>query len=215
MHRRDEAWKNLVAGALGGLAGSWVMTQYMSVQQKTVRRARQEIQEEAWRAFEMRRKASGEISQRVEADCAGERNRQDHPTQHDERTAKVAKVISEKVFRRKLNERQVRIAGPAVHYAFGTLMGAWYGVLAELTPVATSGMGTFYGAAVWLGADEIALPVLRLSSSPFQDPVSQQAGALGAHAVYGISMELVRRGLLTALGAEERHQSDREQRRAA
>jgi putative membrane protein len=211
MHHREDAWKNLVAGAVGGLAASWVMTQFMSAQQKTLRRARQEKEERAWRALEMRRQA---------AIAAGQTESYDGTHQQTTRvrgqpTAKVATVISEKVFRRKLNERQVRIAGPAVHYAFGTLMGAWYGVLAELTPVATSGLGTVYGAAVWLGADEIALPVLRLSSSPFEHPVSQHVGALGAHAVYGISMELVRRGLLTAMGTEEKRQPVRDQRRVA
>jgi putative membrane protein len=211
MHHREKAWKSLVAGAVGGLAASWVMTQFMSVQQKTLRRARQEKVEQAWRAVEMRRRAAVAAGQTEGYDGAHQQiaRFQQRPT------AKVATVISEKVFRRKLNERQVRIAGPAVHYAFGTVMGAWYGVLAELTPLATSGLGTVYGAAVWLGADEIALPVLRLSSSPFQHPVSQQVGALGAHAVYGISMELVRRGLLTAMGGEEERRVDREQRRVA
>ena len=35
-------------------------------------------------------------------------------------------------------------AGQAVHYAFGTLMGAIYGVSAELVPEVTTGGGTAY-----------------------------------------------------------------------
>jgi putative membrane protein len=204
MRERDEGWKNVVAGAIGGLAGSWVMCEFMDLQQKAVRRTRQAA--ESRREETTQYKAALGQQRFVRELPQHDRQQRVQPraeASQEQPTVKLAKVISEKVFRRKLNERQGKVAGPAVHYAFGTLMGAWYGVLAQLMPASISGFGTLYGTAVWLGADEIALPALRLSSSPFEHPLSQHAGALAAHAVYGASLELVRRGLLTAISSEE------------
>src|SRR5690348_4137627 len=50
-------------------------------------------------------------------------------------------------------------AGPLVHYAFGTAMGALYGAVVErrrrLTPVA----GPLFGSALFLSADGIGVPL--------------------------------------------------------
>jgi len=194
MSERDDAWKNVVGGAIGGLAGSWAMNQFMALQHKAVEKAREASKNRGERAVEAGREA-----------IAGNEPsaRQHEPQQQGEpATTKLANVVSEKVFRRKLDERQKKVAEPVVHYTFGALMGAWYGVLAELMPLTTAGMGTFYGAAVWLGADEIAVPALKLSGSPFEYPLSQHASALAAHAVYGLCTDLVRRGFVKATGGD-------------
>jgi len=48
--------------------------------------------------------------------------------------------------------------GTVVHYAFGAVMGAVYGAAAEVAPPVKSLAGLPYGAALFVGADEIALP---------------------------------------------------------
>jgi uncharacterized membrane protein YagU involved in acid resistance len=83
--------------------------------------------------------------------------------------------------------------GPIVHYAFGSTVGALYGVLAEIWPGVKAGFGTTFGTAVFATADLIGVPVLKLGPSPDEQPIKAQTSPLAAHLVYGISTELVRR----------------------
>jgi len=89
-------------------------------------------------------------------------------------------------------------AGPLVHYAFGTAMGALYGAVVErrrrVTPVA----GPLFGSALFLSADEIGVPLAGLSGLPTEYPFSTHLEALAAHLVYGVTADVVRRGLRAA-----------------
>lgn len=65
----------------------------------------------------------------------------------------------------ELTPEQKEKAGSIVHYGFGTAMGALYGVAMELLPrrlrdanPALSGAGI--GSALFVGAHEVAVPVL-------------------------------------------------------
>ena len=64
------------------------------------------------------------------------------------------------------------LAGDAVHYTTGALIGAVYGLLAGLAPIITVGRGTLLGAAVFALGDELAVPALefgpRASEAPMQ-----------------------------------------------
>ena len=82
-----------------------------------------------------------------------------------------------------------------VHYLFGTVMGALYGGLAEYAPLSALGVGTVFGSALFLGADELTLPLLGLSKPPAEEPAGPQLDHWAAHLVYGATTELVRRGL--------------------
>jgi uncharacterized membrane protein YagU involved in acid resistance len=82
-----------------------------------------------------------------------------------------------------------------VHYGFGTLVGGLYGVVAEEVPTLAVAAGVPFATALWLAADEVAVPLLKLAPPPTQVPVQKHAAALGAHLVYGLVLEGVRRGL--------------------
>ena len=86
-----------------------------------------------------------------------------------------------------------------MHYAFGTVVGGVYGVVAEFAPVVTTGAGVPFGTAVWLGADEIAVPALGLSKPPTQYPLSKHLYAIASHFVYGLTTDVVRRSLRKVL----------------
>ncbi len=73
-------------------------------------------------------------------------------------------------------------------------MGAAYGAAVEKPPV-NKFMGLPFGAAMWLGADEIGVPGLGLSRPSTEYPVSLHLNALAGHFVYGVTTELVRRGV--------------------
>jgi putative membrane protein len=83
-----------------------------------------------------------------------------------------------------------------VHYALGTLLGTAYGAFAERAPVACAGYGAVYGSAVWLAADEFAVPAFGLSKPLRETPASSHVQALAAHLVYGITTDLIRRALV-------------------
>jgi putative membrane protein len=55
----------------------------------------------------------------------------------------------------------------------------------------TSGVGL--GTAVWITADEVAMPLLGLSEPTTRRPIEMHLQSLAAHIVYGVTTELVRR----------------------
>jgi len=149
---------SVIAGAIGGLAGAWMMNQFQALMQVASKPEKTE--------------------------------------QGDDATVKTADAISTQVFHHELAKDEKKWAGPAVHYAFGTLTGAIYGALAETVPATRIGYGTAYGTAVWLGADEIGVPAFGLSKPPEKTPMSQHVQALTAHLVYGLTTDLCRRAAL-------------------
>jgi uncharacterized membrane protein YagU involved in acid resistance len=79
------------------------------------------------------------------------------------------------------------IAGSLTHYAFSGLLGAIYGAASAVEPRIRAGHGLAYGAVVWLFADELALPLLRLGS--WRAPLVTHVRGLVAHLVYGASVD--------------------------
>jgi len=166
--------KGTIAGLIGGLAGALAMNEFQAVTQGV---------QHAWRRSAHQ----------------PEKPQQQGQSEADDATMKTADRIATLVSNRHLTREQKKKAGPIVHYAFGALAGALYGALAELTPMVTKGKGTGYGAAIWLGGDEIAVPKLGLSASPSEFPISVHAKALASHLLYGANLDLVRRGVRAAL----------------
>ena len=60
-----------------------------------------------------------------------------------------------------------------------------------------SGVGL--GTALWLTADEVAMPVIGLSAPTTQRPLEMHLQSFAAHIVYGVVGELVRKRIRAAL----------------
>ncbi len=114
-------------------------------------------------------------------------------------TVKAASAISEGAFDHTLTKKEKKVAGPAVHYSLGGGVGAIYGAATEFLPEVSLGAGLPFGAAFWLVADEAAVPALGLSKAPTEYPPSVHLEALASHLVYGLTTELVRRGVRNLL----------------
>ena len=170
----SDALRGIAAGMLGGLVASWTMNQFQAL----------------W----------SRLSQR-----GGQQPQQQKPEdqQEEDATMKTASALSEKFLHRPLTREQKKIAGPLVHYVYGTLIGGLYGAAAEVMPAMTSEAGLLFGTAVWLGGDEAALPLLGLSKPPTQYPLSTHANALAAHFVYGLTADRVRRIARRALASDD------------
>jgi len=176
-----DVWKGLAAGLAGGLVASWTMNRFQDVWSK--------LAEEFGQAEE----------QSSARDGSGENQQAQGGGEQTDATVKAASAISEGIFDHKLTKGEKKIAGPAVHYAFGTTAGGLYGAVAELAPEVTAGAGLPFGAAFWLVADEMAVPLLGLSKRPTEYPFSTHVYALASHLVYGLTAEAVRRAARNAL----------------
>jgi len=108
---------------------------------------------------------------------------------------KAAEEISEAVFDHRLKKSEKEPAGEAMHYAMGATSGLIYGIVSEIAPVTTAGLGLPFGAAVWVVADDVVVPALGLAKPATEYPFSTHAYALSSHLVYGLTTDLVRRAV--------------------
>lgn len=174
------AVKGIVAGAIGGLVASWVMNIFMADAGPKI----QQI------AAKMDGSAARQQPSNTEPD--------DQPK--EDATMKAAdRVVRTVTGGRHLSMEARQKGGPIVHYAFGGLMGALYGLTAEYSTVARAGFGTAFAGALFAGADLWAVPALHLSGATGDAPVSSLATPFGAHMVYGATTEGVRRLLRLGL----------------
>jgi putative membrane protein len=160
-----KTWQGAVAGALGGLIGSWLMDEF----------------QEVWSAAEKRISAASPSAKQEPA------------------PVKVVVAVENAILNREPGESEKKIGSQVVHYGFGITMGLLYGALADKTPKVRSGGGTLFAASLWLGADEIAVPALKLSPPPQESPVSAHIYGLASHLIYGLTVEGVRRAVLATI----------------
>ena len=110
-------------------------------------------------------------------------------------TVKAGEKISEKLFGHELTKREKKAADPIVHYATGAISGMFYGIVAEKAPRSSFGAGLPFGTGLWAILDEVIVPALGLSKSALKYPLSNHAYALSSHLVYGLTTDIVRKGV--------------------
>jgi hypothetical protein len=169
----------MAAGLLAGCAASWVMNQFQQMRP-------QQAPESGGGDRGEQAKSKSEENQK------GLHQRSDL---EENATVKTAQRISRKLFEHELSAGEKQVAGPAVHYAYGSVIGALYGGLSELLPITSAGLGLPFGFALWLLGDEIAVPALGLGKPPLEYAPEVHADALAAHFMYGATTDLLRRVL--------------------
>ena len=172
--RRNQrsTWKGLVAGAAGGLVGTIAMTQFQN----------------AWRKVSEKRQPGDTRNEQSS-------KRKKTSEQGEDATMKAAGKLA-RTAGRELTREQRGKASPIIHYGFGTAMGALYGMAMETPPRSVRSQripyfGGLFGSAVFLGADEVAVPALGLAGSS-SSPSSHLYG-WASHMVYGVTAEFIRR----------------------
>jgi putative membrane protein len=157
----------LILGAMSGLAGTVIMTQFQNV----------------WNKFS------------VDAHKpANEPDAKSVEEQEEDSTMKAAGKLSNEIGH-PLSREERKKAGPWVHYAFGTSIGAVFGVAAEMkrepvrriNPVLA---GAAFGTAVFVAAHELIVPALKLSSNPLKEPIPEQIAEFVSHLIYGVGTAL-------------------------
>lgn len=187
MMNKNSIGKGLAAGIAGGLVASAVMNQFQAFVSK--------LMEGDQRSHGAQSQQQGLTDHGISKEL--QERGSDEPD--DNAAVRTGSAVSEFVFNHKLSKPEKEVAGTVAHYAMGAASGAIYGVAAEFSPVTTAGQGLPFGAAVWLVADEAIVPALGLSKSAKEYPLSTHVYAFTSHLVYGLTTELVRRGVRRAL----------------
>ena len=175
--RRPNVFRGLATGITAGIAATLIMDQFQKISTASHKAAQKQM-----------RLINHESAEAIEHD---QQQKEQQARQQEDSTEIVARKIAEAAGK-ELPQEEKKKAGRAVHYAFGTLMGALYGVTAELVPEVTTGGGTAYGTLLFLGAHEVAVPAFHLSPSSTETPANDHLQHWAAHVVYGGSLELIR-----------------------
>lgn len=108
-------------------------------------------------------------------------------------------IVSVKMTGVQLLEMVKPVAEKTLHWFFGVSAGCVYAVLAEKFSLIRAGRGLLFGVAFWVGLHEIALPLMGWSLTPAKMTLWEQGNELVSHCFYGLTLELVRRGLRSKL----------------
>lgn len=175
-----DAWKGAVAGFVGGLVGTWLMSEYQRL----------------WSRY---------VDGREPQSAGGRHDARDWEEKNEGNNAneQAAQALARRTLGRKLTGRELEVAAPMMHYAFGSGVSAAYGAVAEHAPWATRGAGTGFGTFVWAGADEIAMPAIGWSH-PQTYPLESHLQSFTSHLVFGAGTELTRRAVRRMLRSEVR-----------
>jgi uncharacterized membrane protein YagU involved in acid resistance len=185
-HTRDLG-KGVLAVMLGGLIGTIIMSEFQN----------------AWS------KVSNTLTrERNEKRGGDERQQHEKQQENEDATMKAAGKVAEMIGH-PLSHEQKKKLGPVVHYSFGIPQGGVYGAVAEFSEGHGFIAGMTFGAALFVTADEIVVPALGLSPKPRESSISSHLYGLAAHLVYGVTTEVVRRGLRAAPSMRARGEESR------
>jgi putative membrane protein len=108
-------------------------------------------------------------------------------------------VLAEQVAGRPLTGSDRQLALQGIHWIFGALAGAAYGVLVEYEPSLAAWRGAAFGITLNRITHESVLPKLGLSAPPGQQPTQERISEWVTHAAYGVATDAVRRSVRRAL----------------
>jgi putative membrane protein len=172
--------KGLLAGAAGGVIGTWLMGMFMSQLPKLMGEDPEQAQQEALP------KGDERLISIV--------GRQYEPKEPANEAA--GRVAYEKLMGQSPDEQQKPVLGEMVHWGFGATMGALYGALRGEKSMPDFVGGMLFGTAVWLLASELMVPLLGLAPAPTETPLSGHATYMTSHLVYGAATAATAQALL-------------------
>lgn len=130
--------------------------------------------------FARYRLGGGESSAAEWESSAGVTNWEEAPA-----PAHVGKRLVEGLFRIELPPTRARLVNNSMHWGYGIVNGAQYGIVAESLARPRIRYGLAFGAAVWAG-DYVILPAAKLYKPIWEYDAKTLANDLSAHLVYGL-----------------------------
>jgi hypothetical protein len=101
--------------------------------------------------------------------------------------AQLAKRVSEGLFSRRVTKKQAPAVTAAMHWAYGTSLGALFGLVQSRARPPAALHGLAFGTAVWAWA-YLMLPALKIYEPIWRYPPKTLAVDLSHHLVYGLSL---------------------------
>jgi putative membrane protein len=120
--------------------------------------------------------------------------------QHEPATAQAAQDLAISVLDRPLDPKEKQVGGLLLHYIFSVVCGAIYGGLLSAFPSISRSRGLAAGAALWVIADEVAMPALGYVKPPQKYPFHKHVQALINHLVFGFVTDTLHRMSCRAMG---------------
>jgi Protein of unknown function (DUF1440) len=168
--RQRRIVRGAVAGVVAGLIGTWLMSEF----------------QRAW---------TRAVDGHPPDSAGGKHDARDWQERSEDQNSNelAVQAIATRLIGRRVTRDEMRIAAPLMHYSFGSAVAGAYGMWAERLRNGRVLTGLGFGAALWLVADIVAMPLLRLSGPTNRRPLEMHLQAFTAHLVYGAATELVRR----------------------
>jgi hypothetical protein len=108
--------------------------------------------------------------------------------------AHVGKRFVEGLLQRELPPARVPLVNNVMHWGYGILNGAQYGIVAGSLPQPRVRYGLLFGASVW-GTGYVVLPAMKLYEPIWKYDAKTLADDLSAHLVYGLATAAALRAL--------------------
>jgi putative membrane protein len=102
-------------------------------------------------------------------------------------------LLAEHIVGHPLAPAQASVVSAAVHFGFGTVIGAVYGIAGEFAPIVRVGFGTGFGLVLQIMTHETLVPLAGLDQPPLQQPFRDHASEILTHLLYGLTVEAIRR----------------------
>jgi uncharacterized membrane protein YagU involved in acid resistance len=183
----DDLVKGAIAGAVGGIVGTLAMAAFQQVWMRATTTLPELFN----------REQSDDDRNRLKNAGVGESEfPQSEPRSHHHHVSPSERMVAtvyREVIHRPARPMEMKIGGSAIHVGFGAAAGAIYGAAAEVESRVTIGEGTLFGAAVFIAADEIALPLTGLAETPQRTPPRRHLYALFSNLAFGAATEITRR----------------------
>jgi len=117
----------------------------------------------------------------------------DEPEPEETAASKAADAVSEDLSDAAIKKSKKKTADSVIHYLTAALMGGAYGLVGGRFPRLFMADGLLFGGLIWVIADELAVPALRLGPPPEKVGFKDHALGLSSHLVFGVVLDLVRR----------------------
>ena len=108
-------------------------------------------------------------------------------------------LLAERVAGHELEGGKKTAAMHSIHWGFGALAGAIYGAVVEVEPSFGAWQGAAFGVTLNRLTHESLLPRMGLSAPKDLQPTQERISEWVTHAVYGVTTEVVRRGVRSGL----------------
>ena len=104
-------------------------------------------------------------------------------------------ILAERMAGHPLTKAQANTSMQAIHFIFGTSVGAVYGAAAEFAPIVTAGYGAAFGFVFQFFTHESLVPLAGRDVPPWQQPLREHSSEFFTPVLSGVATEVTRRAV--------------------